>query len=105
MSPRPAARSLRLLLQTVRDMVVSMGPLLLLGGGLLVAAYAWLDPQPPRQVRLATGPAGSAYATFGEGYARLLAREEIQVALVASETAASTQMPARRRGLDMAGGR
>ena len=82
-----ATRSLRLLWQTLRDMMVSMGPLLLLGGGLLVAAYWWLDPQPPRQVRLATGPAGSAYAAFGEGYAKVLARERIQVALIASEGA------------------
>ncbi|MFG6487303.1 TAXI family TRAP transporter solute-binding subunit [Roseateles sp. BYS78W] len=82
-----ATRSLRLLLQTLRDMMVSMGPLLLLGGGLLVAAYWWLDPQPPRHVRLATGPAGSAYAGFGEGYAKALARERIQVDLIASEGA------------------
>jgi hypothetical protein len=82
-----ATRRLRLLLQTLRDMMVSMGPLLLLGGGLLVAAYWWLDPQPPRQVRLATGPAGSAYAGFGEGYAKALARERIQVRLIASEGA------------------
>jgi ABC-type amino acid transport substrate-binding protein len=82
-----ATRSLRLLLQTLRDMMVSMGPLLLLGGGLLVAAYWWLDPQPPRLVRLATGPAGSAYAGFGEGYAKALAREGIQVKLIASEGA------------------
>jgi ABC-type amino acid transport substrate-binding protein len=82
-----ATRSLRLLLQTLRDMMVSMGPLLLLGGGLLIAAYWWLDPQPPRQVRLATGPAGSAYAGFGEGYAKALARERIQVELIASEGA------------------
>lgn len=82
-----ATRRLRLLLQTLRDMMVSMGPLLLLGGGLLVAAYGWLDPQPPRQVRLATGPAGSAYAGFGEGYAKALAREGIQVQLIASEGA------------------
>jgi len=82
-----ATRSLGLLLQTLRDLMVSMGPLLLLGGGLLVAAYWWLDPQPPRQVRLATGPAGSAYAAFGEGYAKALARERIQVELIASEGA------------------
>jgi ABC-type amino acid transport substrate-binding protein len=82
-----ATRSLRLLLQTLRDLMVSMGPLLLLGGGLLVVAYWWLDPQPPRQVRLATGPAGSAYAGFGEGYAKALARERIQVELIASEGA------------------
>jgi ABC-type amino acid transport substrate-binding protein len=82
-----ATRSLRLLLQTLRDMVVSMGPVLLLGGSLLAAAYWWLDPQPPRQVRLATGPAGSAYAGFGEGYAKALARERIQVELISSEGA------------------
>ncbi|WP_431286923.1 TAXI family TRAP transporter solute-binding subunit [Roseateles chitinivorans] len=82
-----ATRSLRLLVQTLRDMMVSMGPLLLLGGGLLIAAYWWLDPQPPRQVRLATGPAGSAYANFGDGYAKALARERIQVTLIASEGA------------------
>lgn len=82
-----ATRRLRLLLQTLRDLIVSMGPLLLLGGSLLLAAYWWLDPQPPRQVRLATGPAGSAYANFGEGYAKVLARERIQVELIASEGA------------------
>ena len=82
-----ATRRLRLLLQTLRDMMVSIGPLLLLGGGLLVVAYVWLDPQPPRQVKLATGPAGSAYAGFGEGYAKALARERIQVQLVPTEGA------------------
>jgi hypothetical protein len=90
MTPIPqwhATRRLRLLLQTLRDMIVSIGPLLLLGGGLLGATYWWLDPQPPRQVRLATGPVGSAYAAFGEGYAKALAREHIQVQLIATEGA------------------
>jgi len=82
-----ATRRLRLLLQNLRDLVVSLGPLLLLGGGLLVAAYWWLDPQPPRHVKLATGPAGSAYANFGEGYAKALARDGITVELLASEGA------------------
>lgn len=82
-----STRRLRLFVQTIRDMLVSMGPLLLLGGGLLVAAYWWLDPQPPREVRLATGPAGSAYAAFGEGYAKALARDRIQVRLIPSEGA------------------
>ncbi len=82
-----ATRRLRLLLQNLRDMLLSMGPLLLLGGGLLVAAYWWLDPQPPRQVRLATGPAGSAYANFGERYAKALARERITVQQIATQGA------------------
>lgn len=82
-----ATRRLRLFVQTIRDMLVSIGPLLLLGGGLLIAAYWWLDPQPPRQVRLATGPAGSAYAAFGDGYAKALAREGIQVKQIPSEGA------------------
>ena len=104
MTPIPqwhATRRLRLLLQTLRDMLVSIGPLLLLGGGLLVAAYWWLDPQPPRQVRLATGPAGSAYAAFGEGYAKALARERIQVELIATEGALDDLALLRAGGADV----
>ena len=46
----------------IRDLIASAGPVIFIVIGLLVAAYWWLDPQPPKQVTLATGPAGSAYA-------------------------------------------
>lgn len=69
----------------VRDMLASAGPVAILAVGLLVAAYWWLDPQPPKTVRLATGPEGSAYAGFGKRYATALAREGISVELIPTE--------------------
>src|SRR6185503_18700581 len=48
---------------------------------LLVAAYAVLDPTPPRRVVLATGPENSAYARWGELYAAELKRFGIRVEL------------------------
>ncbi len=78
-------RRLTLLLLSIRDLLASAGPVLLLAVGLLAAAYWWLDPQPPKTVRLATGPDGSAYAGFGQRYAQALAREGITVQLIATE--------------------
>lgn len=64
---------------SLRDMLISAGPVALLAGALLAGAYWWLDPQPPEHVSLATGPAGSAYAEFGQRYARALLRDRIVV--------------------------
>ena len=44
----------------------------LLAIGLLVLAYWLLDPTPPKQVVLATGPDQGAYAEFGKRYAQIL---------------------------------
>jgi TRAP-type uncharacterized transport system substrate-binding protein len=52
---------------------------------LLALAYWWLDPIPPKQVRLVTGPAQSAYAEFGTRYKKALAASGIEVALIESE--------------------
>ena len=81
----PLRRTLTLWVLAVRDMLASAGPVAFLAVGLLVAAYWWLDPQPPKTVRLATGPEGSAYAGFGQRYAAALAREGITVELSPTE--------------------
>lgn len=81
---RPA-RILRHTLLSLRDLLISAGPVALLAAGLLALAYWWLEPNPPKTVRLATGPAQSAYAEFGERYKRALARHGIEVVLVPSE--------------------
>jgi TRAP-type uncharacterized transport system substrate-binding protein len=47
-----------------------------------VYAVAALEPLPPRTLRLATGPEGSAYAELGRGYQAALAREGITLELV-----------------------
>lgn len=69
---------------SVRDLLISAGPVAVLAVALLVLAYLWLDPQPPRRVRLATGPAQSAYDEFGKRYQAELARNGIKVDLVPS---------------------
>ncbi len=79
------SRALRNFFLSIREMLVSAGPVVLLGIVLLVLAYGWLDPNPPKRVRLASGPAQSAYEEFGKRYAKLLAQEGIQVELVSSE--------------------
>ncbi len=72
-------KQLKLILLSIHDLIVSIGPLIFLILGVLVAAYWWLAPQPPKQVTLATGPAGSAYAAFGTHYAQALAVNGITV--------------------------
>ena len=82
-------KAIRYTLLSLRDLLVSAGPFVLLTVVLLGLAYWWLDPTPPRQVRLATGPAQSAYAEFGKRYAAELSRNGIEVKLI--ETDGSTQ--------------
>lgn len=77
--------SIRNTLLSMRDLVVSAGPFILLAVVLLALAYWWLDPNPPKRVTLATGPAQSAYAEFGARYAKALGTSGIQVVLVPSE--------------------
>ncbi|MGI4777685.1 MAG: TAXI family TRAP transporter solute-binding subunit [Janthinobacterium lividum] len=82
-------KTLKLILLSIRDLIASAGPVVFLVAGLLVAAYWWLDPQPPRRVTMATGPAGSAYAEFGKRYAQALAASRIEVVL--APTAGSSE--------------
>jgi len=77
-------RAIRYTLLSVRDLLLSAGPFAVLAIALLVLAYLWLDPTPPKRVRLATGPAQSAYEEFGKRYQAELARNGIQVVLVPS---------------------
>jgi len=79
---------LRYTLVSLRELLTSAGPFVLLALALLALAYLWLDPVPPHQVTLATGPAQSAYDEFGKRYAQSLAGYGITVKLVESEGAA-----------------
>ncbi len=82
-------RTLRDTLLSLRDLLVSAGPFVLLAIALLMAAFWWLDPTPPKRVVLATGPAQSAYDEFGKRYATLLATNGIEVVLLPSEGSSS----------------
>ena len=81
----PMPKAIRYTLLSLRDMLVSAGPFVLLAIALLVLAYWWLDPNPPKRVTLATGPAQSAYAEFGMRYRKALAANGIEVVLLPSE--------------------
>ncbi len=81
----PMPKALQYTLLSLRDLLVSAGPFAILTVLLLALAYWWLDPMPPRHIRLATGPAQSAYAEFGKRYAQALAKSGIKVELLPSE--------------------
>lgn len=104
--PRSVARCARQTLHTwvesLRDMLASVGPVLLFACALLSGAYWWLDPQPPRTVTLATGPAGSAYAQFGQRYVQALAKDGIRVQLLESDGPAANLQALREGRADVA---
>ena len=78
-TPEPAATQAERL--SMRDLLATSGPFVLLALVLLAIAYWVLDPSPPRRVVLATGPAQGAYAEFGKRYAEALAAHGIRVEL------------------------
>lgn len=81
----PMPQAFRNTLLSLRDLIVSAGPLAFLGVALLVLAYWWLNPNPPKTVTLATGPAQSAYQEFGKRYQKALAVDGIDAVLLPSE--------------------
>lgn len=70
------------------DLFTSASPLLFAGAGLIWLAYWWLNPMPPKQLTLLTGPEQSAYAEMGDQYAKLLRQHGITVKLVPTEGSA-----------------
>jgi hypothetical protein len=95
------SQTIRYTLLSLRDLLVSGGPFVLLAIALLGLAYWWLDPNPPTHVTVATGPAQSAYATFGQRYARALAKDGITVQLVATEGSADNLRLLREGKVDL----
>jgi TRAP-type uncharacterized transport system substrate-binding protein len=95
--PRINAPSLRLL-------ATAVAPFVLLAGALLVLAYLWLDPAPPKHVVLATGVEQGAYSEFGKRYAALLAKHGIKVDLRQTQGAAENLALLRdaNSGVDLA---
>ncbi|NMM11111.1 MAG: ABC transporter substrate-binding protein [Polaromonas sp.] len=94
-------KTIRYTLLSLRDLAVSAGPFIVLAVTLLVLAYWWLDPNPPKRVVLATGPAQSAYEEFGKRYAHLLAKDGIDVVLLPSEGSAANLQLLREGKADL----
>lgn len=73
------AQIVRYAIFSLRDMLISLGPFILLAVLLLFGAYWALDPNPPRTVTLATGPDQSAYDEFAKKYVTELKKHQITV--------------------------
>ncbi len=95
-------KAIRYTLLSARDLLISAGPFAALAIALLVLAYLWLDPAPPKRVRLATGPAQSAYDEFGKRYQAELARNGIEVVLVPSNGSTANERLLRAGEADLA---
>jgi TRAP-type uncharacterized transport system substrate-binding protein len=80
--------SLRNTLLTTRDLLLTALPFLLIAAVLLIVAYQWLSPTPPKKIVLATGSAQGAYAEFGKRYADQLKAYGITVELRYTQGAA-----------------
>jgi len=74
-------RVIRDTLLSVRELLVTGGPFIVLAVALLAGAYYFLKPTPPKRVVLATGPDQGAYAAFGKRYQEELKRSGIEVVL------------------------
>ena len=96
--------ALRHTLLSVRDLIVTFGPFIVLAAALLGLAYWVLDPTPPKRVVLATGTEQGAYAEFGKRYAKILEGYGITVELRATQGAAENLqlLRASDSGVDVA---
>lgn len=98
---RQMPQALRGALLSLRVLLLSAGPFAMLAVSLLVLAYWWLNPNPPKRVTLATGPAQSAYEEFGKRYAKALAADGITVVLLPSEGSAANLQLLREGRADL----
>lgn len=85
------ARIIRESLLSVRDLLSTVGPYIILVVALVAGAYYLLDPSPPKRVVLATGPAQSDYAVFGARYAEELKPYGIEVVLRETDGSSENQ--------------
>jgi TRAP transporter TAXI family solute receptor len=92
---------IRYTLVSIREMLVSAGPLVIIAIAALVLTYVWLDPNPPKSVRLATGPAQGAYDEFGKRYKKALAANHIDVVLIPSNGSAENLRMLRENKADL----
>lgn len=66
---------------SIRDLIVTAGPMTLLIVAACFVAYKLIDPAPPKHVVLSTGQENSAYDEFGKKYQEALKKYGIDVTL------------------------
>ena len=80
------------------ELAITAAPFVLIAALLLTLAYQWLDPNPPRQLVMATGAPQGAYHEFGKRYAEQLQRHGITVTLRETQGAAENLALIRQPG-------
>ncbi len=60
------------------------GPAVVLALVALIITYQFVDPAPPDRITIATGQPGSAYHLYGDRYRGILARERVEVEVLAT---------------------
>jgi TRAP-type uncharacterized transport system substrate-binding protein len=91
-------QTIRYTLVSIRDILRTYAPFIVLGLVLLALAFWWLKPNPPKTVTLATGPAQSAYDELGKKYVAALKTNGITVKTVQTE-GSSANLKLLRDGL------
>jgi uncharacterized protein len=87
---------------SVRDLVATAGPTVLVIAALCALAYWLVDPTPPHRVTLSTGQENSAYEEFGKKYAAALAKQKIRVTLAPSLGSQQNLERLNQGGVDIA---
>jgi TRAP transporter TAXI family solute receptor len=69
---------------SLRDLLVSVGPIIILTAVVIGAAIWILRPAPPDTVIIAAGPGGSSFRVTAEKYRKILARNGVKVHILQS---------------------
>jgi TRAP transporter TAXI family solute receptor len=81
-SIRPLARFAAI---SLRDLAVTVGPLILLTLIVIGAAYWFVRPAPPDTITITSGPTGSTFRLNAEKYRKILARNGVKLQILPSE--------------------
>lgn len=79
---RPLARFVGV---SIRDLLVTGGPLVILIILAICAAYWYMRPAPPDSITISSGPPGSMFRLNAEKYKKILARNGVKLNILASE--------------------
>ena len=72
---RPVARFVGI---SVRDLVVTSAPMVLLTLAVILAAYLFVRPAPPDTITITSGPQGSGFLLTAQKYQKILARSGVK---------------------------
>lgn len=81
-SMRPLARLVGL---SLRDLLVTVVPLVLVTVVVIVAAFWFVRPSPPDTIIITSGPDGSTFQVTAEKYRKILARNGVKLQILRSE--------------------